>query len=331
MTLGKGGSPRVGDQGSDDVGHGTETEARYDAVLIAGPTASGKSALALRLARRCGGLVINADSMQVYRDLRVITARPSQVDESRAPHALFGHVDGAAAYSVSRWLADTTVALERARQDGLLPIVVGGTGLYFKALTEGLSNIPPVPDEIRAGIRAWAAGRTPEELHAELRRRDPATAAGLRPSDPQRITRALEVHAATGDSLAGFHASREPALLASSRWLGVCLQIDRGLLRDRVERRFDRMMEDGALREVAALADRRLDPSFPVMRALGVPPLLRHLSGDIDLETAVAEAKAATRRYIKRQETFARHQLPGFKGVEANQAESLMLARLQLV
>ncbi len=283
-----------------------------DAVLIAGPTASGKSALALALARRIGGVVINTDSMQVYRDLRIITARPSDDNEAQAPHALYGTIDGACNHSVSRWLVDAAAEIERARAASLLPIFVGGTGLYFKALTQGLSEIPEVPAEIRAETRAWATGRPPEELHAALAARDPATAARLRPSDPQRLIRALEVNAATGASLATFQASRQPALLDIDRCAALVLAPDRDLLRESIDARFDAMMSAGALDEVIALGQRRLQPTLPIMRAHGVPPLLRHLSGELTLGDAITEGKSDTRRYIKRQATFARHQLPLF-------------------
>ena len=296
------------------------TKQAIEAMLIAGPTASGKSALALELAGRRGGLVINADSMQVYRDLRVITARPSAEDEQQAPHALYGTIDGAETFSVSRWLRAAEVELTRARREGRVPILVGGTGLYFKAITQGLSDIPAVPAEVRAEVRTWAAGRPPQELHAALAARDPETAAGLRASDPQRLLRALEVHAATGASLASLQARRAPPLLDVARCAAVFLAVDREALRTRIDARFDCMMAQGALDEVRALGARRLDPALPVMRAHGVPPLLRHLAGECDLATAIAEAKADTRRYIKRQATFVRHQLPGFVVLEPDEA-----------
>ena len=296
------------------------TTQAVEAILIAGPTASGKSALALELARRLGGLVINADSMQLYRDLRVITARPSAEDEQRATHALYGTIDGAENYSVSRWLRAAEDELKRARRDGRMPILVGGTGLYFKAITQGLSEIPAVSAEVRNEVRTWAAGRPPQELHAALAARDPETAAVLRPSDPQRLLRALEVHAATGASLAALQARRVPPLLDVDRCAAVFLAVEREVLRARIDARFDAMMARGALDEVRALGARGLDPMLPVMRAHGVPPLLRHLAGEMSLAVAIAEAKADTRRYIKRQATFARHQLPGFVALPPDEA-----------
>ena len=306
-------------------GCGRTGTAGRGAILIAGPTASGKSALALRVARAIGGVVINADSMQVYRDLRIITARPSVADEAMVPHALYGTVDGAANHSVARWLADVEAALRIAAQAGRVPIVVGGTGLYFQALTQGLSDIPPIPDEVRAAVRAWASDRSPPALHAELARLDPATARHLRHTDPQRVTRALEVAIATGGSLSAYQSRRSPPLLGPGRRVGVTLELDRGILRERVDRRFEAMTREGAIDEVARLRERALDPTLPVMRAHGVPPMLRYLAGETSLPNAIEEGKAATRRYLKRQDTFFRHQLPDFATVAPSKAEDAIL------
>jgi tRNA dimethylallyltransferase len=285
----------------------------YSALLIAGPTASGKSRLALRLAEQYNGAIINADSMQVYRDLRILTARPGAEDESRVPHLLFGHVDGALNYSVGRYVEDTAGALEAARALGRVPIFVGGTGLYFKALTQGLSEMPRVPEPVRAAWRARAQTMTVAALHTELAGRDPIMAARLRPSDPQRILRALEVHAATGQSLAFFQAAKAKPLLDEHECEAIFLAPDRGELRVAIDRRFDAMLAAGALDEVATLARRDLDPALPVMRALGVPQLLQYLRHESDLETAAGLATRATRAYAKRQFTFARNQLPIFR------------------
>ena len=291
-------------------------------VLIAGPTASGKSALALRLAERIGGVVINADSMAVYRDLAILTGRPDAADLARAPHRLYGHRDAAEPHSLGLWLAEASTEIARALAAGAVPVVVGGTGLFFKALTQGLSDIPAVPDAVRAQIRAEAEGAAPEALHARLATLDPLTAARLRPSDPQRILRALEVLAATGHPLAAFQGRRNAPTLPAGRWVGVALMPDRPALRGAIDARFDGMMAAGALGEVERLESRGLDRALPAMRALGVPPLLEHLAGRSTLAEAVARAKAETRAYAKRQETFVRNQLAGFVAVAPEDAEA---------
>ena len=298
------------------------------AILIAGPTASGKSALALALAERIGGAIVNADSMQVYRDLRVLTARPTREDEARVPHFLYGHVDAAESYSVGRWLADAAGALAAAQSAGRLPIFVGGTGLYFKALTKGLSAIPPVPREVRERVRGEAEGIAAPDLHARLARDDPGTAAALRPSDRQRIIRALEVLAATGRPLSQWQQQPGVPLIAAADTVSVFLAVDRTELHRRIDARFDAMLRAGALDEVRALAARRLDPRLPAMRAHGVPWLMRHLAGEISLEQAVAGGKADTRRYAKRQETWFRHQSPGWPWIEPAQALEFICGKL---
>lgn len=300
-----------------------DISATLSSILIAGPTASGKSALALRLARALNGVVINADSMQVYRDLKTLTARPDPAEEGMAPHLLYGVVDGAVNHSVGLWLEDVRGALAEAKRSGRLPIFVGGTGLYFKALTQGLSEIPQVPAEVRADVRARAAGRPAEVLHAELMTRDPHMAARLRPSDPQRIMRALEVFEATGRSLAAFQIGRTPPLIDAATSRAFFLAPDRKLLAQRIDARFEAMISAGALDEVAALRARRLDPALPIMRAHGVPHLISHLDGALTLAEAAEKAKLDTRRYTRRQFTFARHQLPSFRWISAEEAEHL--------
>ncbi len=294
------------------------------AVLIAGPTASGKSGLAMRVAERRGGVVINADSMAVYRDLAILTGRPSGVDLGRVPHRLYGHREADEPYSVGRWLGEAEAELRRAWSSGAVPVVVGGTGLFFKALTQGLSEIPPVPDAVRARVRAEADGVAPEALHARLMRLDPLTAAGLRPSDPQRVVRALEVFAATGRPLAAFQARRAPPVLPMARAWAVTLTPDRAALKLAIDARFDAMMAAGALDEVRRLRARGLDPALPAMRGLGVPPLSAHLDGALPLDAAVVRAKAETRAYAKRQETFARHQLAGFVPAAPEEADDML-------
>lgn len=300
---------------------------RLRAILIAGPTASGKSALAITLARASGGLIVNADSMQVYRDLAVITARPSPADMAQAPHVLYGHVDGAENYSVGRYLADAAPVLEEARQAGRPVIVTGGTGLYFKTMVEGLSDIPAVPEEVRREVRGRAEGRDTPLLYADLAVRDPASAARIGPTDRQRILRAMEVLAATGRSLTFFRGHKKPGLLAGAERLGLFLMPDRMELSRRIDARFAAMMEAGALEEVRGLAARGLDPDLPVMRAHGVPWLARHLAGEITLDKAVMEAQADTRRYAKRQFTFFRHQLAGLEWVTPEEAEAVVAGR----
>ncbi len=284
-------------------------------MLIAGPTSSGKSALALAIAAKVGGAIINADSMQVYRDLHIITARPSKADEVAAPHLLYGHVDAAENYSVGRWCADAAQAIRDVEGKGLRPILVGGTGLYFKALTQGLSAVPPTPPQIRDAVRARIAAEGPQAMHAELSRRDPAGATRIREGDSMRIGRALEVLEATGRSLSDWHRDGMPAELDPDDAVKVFLSVDRGELYRRIDVRFDAMLAAGALEEVRALAARNLDPLLPAMKAHGVPWLIRHLKGEMTLAEAADEGKRDTRRYTKRQQTWFRNQMPGWRVV----------------
>lgn len=291
------------------------------AVLIAGPTASGKSALALELAQSVGGIVINADSMQVYRDLRVITARPTTDEEARVPHRLYGHVDAAVNFSAGAWVADAAKMLEEAKAEGRLPIFIGGTGLYFKALTAGLSVVPPIPAEIREGVRARLERNGVEALHAELARRDPRAAERLNLRDRTRIARALEVVEATGRSLLDWHHEGQPPLLPKDSFRAVFLAPERDELYARIDARFDAMLGAGALTEVEQLAARNLDPLLPAMKAHGVPALIRHLRGELSLEEAATIGRADTRHYAKRQFTWFRHQLPEFEWVKPAEAK----------
>jgi tRNA dimethylallyltransferase len=288
-------------------------------ILIAGPTASGKSALALERAEACGGVVINADSMQVYAELSILSARPSVQDEARAPHRLYGHVPASEAYSVARWLEDVARVLAEATASGRRPIIVGGTGLYFQALTEGLSPLPPIPADLREHWRRLSQQVEPAALHAMLRDRDPVMADRLSPSDAQRITRALEVLEATGRSLAEWQMVRARPLVdltSAECWL---VSRPRGELHRRCDQRFDLMMQAGALQEVSALMQLRLPPTLPAMRALGVRPLAAHLEGRLPLEVAVARAKVETRQYVKRQETWARRYMADWQRYEIAQ------------
>ncbi len=316
QCLGAGGADQSGDMGHKDLNaRNISNRKDVQAVLLAGPTASGKSARAIELARELGGVVINADSMAVYQDLPILSARPSSEEMGDIPHLVFGHIGAERNYSVGLWLADAAAALGEAARMGRLPIFVGGTGMYFKALLHGLSNIPAVPAEVRARVRAQAEGVPPDELHARLRARDPETASKLRPSDPQRILRALEIFEAFGAPLATFQGAREGALLDAALCHCVFLAPERETLYDRINARFDRMMEQGALEEVRRLMARGLDPALPAVRAVGVPGLIAHLRGELSLEAAVEKGKRDSRQYAKRQFTFARTQLPAFEWV----------------
>ena len=290
------------------------------AVLIAGPTASGKSALALVWARKIGGVVINADSMQVYRDLRVLTARPSPGEEAEVPHRLYGHVDAAVNFSAGAWVADAAHVLAEARAQNRPAIFVGGSGLYFKALTRGLSAVPPIPSEVRDAVRARLERDGVEALHAELIQRDPSSAERLKPRDRTRIARALEVVEATGRSLTDWHRDGLPPLLPPGSFSALFLEPDRDALYARIDARFDAMLKAGAMEEVAALAARKLDPLLPAMKAHGVPALIRHLRGEITLDEAAEIGRADTRHYAKRQFTWFRHQLPEFEWVKPEAA-----------
>ena len=290
------------------------------AVLIAGPTASGKSALALELAQRTGGVIVNTDSMQVYRDLRVLTARPTREEEALVPHLLYGHVDAAVNFSAGAWVSDAAKVLSDLGAQNRLPIFVGGSGLYFKALTRGLSAVPPIPLEIREGVRARLERDGVEALHAELAQRDPSSAERLRPRDRTRIARALEVIEATGRSLSDWHRDGLPPLLPPGSFSALFLEPDRDALYARIDARFDAMLKAGAMEEVAALAARQLDPLLPAMKAHGVPALIRHLKGEITRDEAAEIGRADTRHYAKRQFTWFRHQLPEFEWVNPEAA-----------
>lgn len=277
------------------------------ALLIAGPTASGKSALALRLARERNGVIINADSMQVYRELRLLSARPSEAEEAAVPHRLYGHVSGAEDYSVARWLDDAGREINAAWDAGQLPIICGGTGLYFMALEKGLSQVPAIAPDVRDKWRGH-----PGDLYAELAARDPVMAARLGANDRQRIIRALEVIDGTGHSLAHWQAEGERgAFLNHINVERHFVEVPREVLYARAGQRFDTMMAAGALDEVRAL------PAFtamqPIMKAIGVPELLAHLRGEMALDEAVSAAKTATRHYIKRQMTWWRGQMKAWQ------------------
>lgn len=298
------------------------------AILIAGPTASGKSALALKLADRLGGAIVNADSMQVYAGLRVITARPTLQEEAQAPHRLFGHVDPGETYSTGQWLREATGAIADITATGRVPIVVGGTGLYFKALTEGFAAVPAIPSDIRESVRERLARDGVTPLYAELTARDPVTAARLMPLDRSRIARALEVVLATGRSISDWHNEGTAPVLNPQRTARVFVTLERAELVSRIEARFAAMLEAGALEEVRAIAARNLDPLLPAMKAHGVPWLIRHLRGEISLGEAAAGSIMDTRRYAKRQHTWFRGQMKDWPSVPVARAFDTIMATL---
>ena len=282
-------------------------------LLIAGPTASGKSDHALAEAAK-GGVIINADASQVYDGWRILTGRPSAREEALAPHRLYGHVPPATRYSVGAWLRDLAPVLEDVAAQGLRPIIVGGTGLYFKALTEGLAEIPEPPEAIRAAVDARLKAEGLEALVADLAARDPATAEIADLQNPMRVTRALEVLEATGKGLAAWRAETPPPLIADAE--KVLIAPEREALYARCDLRFDRMIEAGALAEARAIAALNLDPSLPAMRAVGAPELLAHLRGEITLGEAAAAARQATRNYAKRQMTWMRNQMKDWARID---------------
>ncbi|GAA0459126.1 tRNA (adenosine(37)-N6)-dimethylallyltransferase MiaA [Microbacterium terregens] len=276
-------------------------------ALIAGPTASGKSALAIAVAERYRGTVINADSAQVYRDLRVLSARPSAEEEAQVPHRLFGHVDGGEDYSAARWAAEARVAIDAALAEGRLPVLVGGTGLYLRTLLDGIAPVPEIDPAIRTEVRALPVA----EAHAALARLDPQAAGRLRASDTTRVARALEVVRSTGRPLAQWQAAREGGIADRIDLVPLILLPDRAWLVERCDRRLEAMFAGGAIGEVAALLAREdLSPDAPVRRAIGVPQIAACLRGEITREQALAESRLATRQYAKRQYTWFRNQPP---------------------
>jgi tRNA dimethylallyltransferase len=301
-------------------------------ILIAGPTASGKSRLALALAERLSGTVINADSMQVYRELRVLTARPGPEDEARAPHVLYGHVSGAEAYSAGRYAAEAAEAIAAARAAGRVPIVAGGTGLYFKALLEGLSPVPPADPQVRSFWRTEAARRPAPELHALLRQRDPEMAARLMPTDPQRIVRALEVLDSTGRSLADWQRMPgRPVLMEDDAVRLLVLPPGREDHDALIDTRFDAMLAAGALDEVRSLLAGGFSRELPIMRALGVAPLAASLAGALSLEDAVGIAKTDTRQYAKRQLTWLKRNMIAWKSIETKDMKIFIADELPFI
>lgn len=284
-----------------------------EAILIAGPTASGKSATALALAQALRGTIINVDSMQVYRELHLLTARPSSAEMVAIPHRLYGTVPAEQAYSVGHWLGDAAAAIAEAKTEGRVPILVGGTGLYFKALLEGLSPVPDIPSETRDYWRERAAKLEADELHRQLASRDPIMAARLKSSDPQRLVRALEVIDATGVSLADWQGTAGTPILDNDAVLKLVIAPEREPVYAAINARFGRMMEQGALEEVKALMAQQLDPGLPIMRAHGVRELMAYLDGTMSLQDAATKAQTESRRYAKRQMTWAKRFMVDWK------------------
>ena len=282
------------------------TKLKPPLALIAGPTASGKSALALALAEAENAVVINADSAQIYADLPILSAAPSEDDRTRAEHRLYGARNGSLSCSAADWAALAKQEITRAHSQGKLPILVGGTGLYLRTLLDGIAPVPPIEPEVRKAVR----GRSVEQNRAELQRLDPDTASRLKPADTTRIARALEVVKSTGRSLGEWHSQREGGVGEKVELRPLILLPPRGWLYERCNARFASMVEQGAIEEVERLLARNLDPELPVMRAIGVAEIAAYLRGEIDRETMIAAGQQSTRRYAKRQYTWFAHQPP---------------------
>lgn len=295
-----------------------------DAILIAGPTASGKSALALHVAKKTGGFIVNTDSMQVYDVLDLLSARPQPDELREAEHYLYGHVAPSVSYSTGKWFADVETLLSRSDLKERLPIFVGGTGLYFKALLGGLSKMPEVPADIRDYWRSRVGEEGAEALHLMLAERDPEIAAMLRPTDSQRIVRALEVFEGTGKSLLHWQKATGKALIDDASASKIVLLPDRKWLGERIAQRFNLMWDHGALDEVRALMALDLDPALPAMKAIGVREIAAFFAGEMTREDAIERSVIATRQYAKRQSTWFRNQLDQSWNVYSSGHEALL-------
>lgn len=284
------------------------TNSSLPVLVIAGPTASGKSILALKLAKELNGVVINADSMQVYRDLRILTARPSEEDQASFSHKLYGYRDGAEACTAAAWAVDAAREIRTAHSAELVPILVGGTGLYIKTFIEGLADIPVIPDEVKQAARRLRVEQGQDALYESLQEKDPVGAARLKPKDRQRVLRAWEVMEATGKPIHVWQEEPSQKPLPEARYFSVLVKPPRDELYAACDRRFSVMLEEGALDEVEALMKRELDPGLPVMRVLGVPELAAFLAGETSREDAINKAQQHTRNYAKRQTTWFRNQ-----------------------
>jgi tRNA dimethylallyltransferase len=299
-------------------------ESRPRVALIAGPTASGKSALAVRLAQAAGGVVINADASQVYADLAILSARPSEAEMAGVPHRLFGHIDASEACTAARWAAEAKAEIDSAHAEGRLPVLVGGTGLYIRTLLDGIAPVPDIDPTVRAEVRALPVA----QAHAALSREDPAAAARLAPADTTRVARALEVVRSTGRALADWQQYKSGGIGDSITLAPLILLPPRDWLIARCDRRFEQMVDDGAVAEVEALLARCLSPDLPAMRAIGVPEIAAWLNGLIDREAMLERGRIATRQYAKRQYTWFSRQPPPNWPREMRQIEDDMLAEL---
>lgn len=299
------------------------TQNARPALIVAGPTASGKSAMALDLAEEFNGWVINCDSMQVYKGLSIVSARPTAEEEKRVPHRLYGFLDPDIACSAGLWVDQAKIEMERCWAAGALPIITGGTGLYIKALCEGLSDLPEIPSAIRDSVREAAKKLGAPALHARLMAIDPVLAARYSENDGQRIARALEVFETTGKPLSVWQEENQPRPAVAANYLTLAIVPPRDILYARCNQRFDWMVENGALAEIEAFAALGLDPTLPSMKALGVPELLSVIRGECDLESAGLAAKQATRRFAKRQCTWFRNQFQSATVFPEQYSESL--------
>ncbi|WOK36858.1 tRNA (adenosine(37)-N6)-dimethylallyltransferase MiaA [Sphingomonas sp. C3-2] len=304
----------------------THTPKRQKVVLIAGPTASGKSALAVRLGQHLPSLVINSDSAQVYSDLQVLSARPSEDEKGGVPHHLFGYIDGETACSAARWAEDAKQALALAARDERLPILVGGTGLYMRTLLDGIAPVPEIDEALRAEIRALPVA----EAHHLLQQHDPAAAERLNPADTTRVARALEVARGTGRTLADWQAQRVGGIQNAIDLVPLILLPPRDWLFERIERRFGVMVAGGAVDEVERLLERELDPALPVMRAIGVPEISGWLRGEISRAAMLELGTIATRQYGKRQYTWFSRQPPATWPVSNEKLDDSEIDRLAI-
>ena len=278
-----------------------------NAILIAGPTASGKSSIAVELAKKINGAVINVDSMQVYKELRVITARPDKSSTEGVPHFLYGHVGIKSPYSVAQWLDDVKQVLENCKEQGLVPVLVGGTGLYFKGLLDGISEIPPIDPSIREKLRT--SNKSDDELYSILLRVDPESAARIELTDRQRVLRALEVFESSGNTLGYWQQKKSNPLLDNKKCVRVTLCSQRDWLKGRIDRRFDEMIKSGAIDEVRFVVDQKLPEDNTASKAIGLRPLQAYVRGELELADAIKKCKIETHQYAKRQETWFRNQM----------------------